>query len=56
MIRLEYPVGLVDDGRLLTGYVDLVAFADDRETVVDFKTDHPPRVSLARAILSTSPR
>ena len=41
-LRLEYPVGIVDAGRLLTGYVDLVAFVGERATIIDFKTDRAP--------------
>lgn len=41
-IRLEYPVGMVHAGQLLTGYVDLVAFVGDRAMVIDFKTDRAP--------------
>jgi ATP-dependent helicase/nuclease subunit A len=42
-IRLEYPVGMVEAGRLLTGYVDLVASVGDRAIVIDFKTDRAPK-------------
>ncbi len=41
-LQLEYPVAQARNGRLLVGYVDLVA-ADKRGlAVIDFKTDAPP--------------
>jgi len=41
--QLEYPIaGAWDGGRLLSGYMDLVAATDDRVDVVDFKSDAPP--------------
>jgi ATP-dependent exoDNAse (exonuclease V) beta subunit len=43
VVRLEYPVGLVEDGRLVTGYIDLVTFSGDCGTVIDFKTDRAAR-------------
>ena len=43
----EYPVVMPDErGRLITGYIDLVACAPDRVWIVDFKTDPPPEASL----------
>jgi ATP-dependent exoDNAse (exonuclease V) beta subunit len=46
-LRLEYPVAQPRDGRLLVGYVDLLA-ADARGlAVVDFKTDAPPAGDVA---------
>ena len=42
-LRLEYPVaGTADGGRMLVGYVDLVAASDRFLDVIDFKTDQPP--------------
>jgi ATP-dependent helicase/nuclease subunit A len=41
-LRLEYPVALAADGKLVQGYVDLVGVRGDRLAVVDFKTDAPP--------------
>jgi ATP-dependent exoDNAse (exonuclease V) beta subunit len=39
-VWVEYPVaGVGPDGRLLAGYVDLVAIAEGSVHVVDFKTD-----------------
>jgi ATP-dependent helicase/nuclease subunit A len=41
--RLEYPVaGVAGGGTLVAGYVDLVAWAGEVLTVIDFKTDTPP--------------
>ncbi len=47
-LRLEYPVALAADGRLVVGYVDLVGLREDRLAVVDFKTDAPPQGDVAR--------
>jgi ATP-dependent helicase/nuclease subunit A len=42
-LQLEYPVaGAWDGGRLLSGFVDLVAVRGDRLDIIDFKTDAPP--------------
>jgi ATP-dependent exoDNAse (exonuclease V) beta subunit len=41
-LRLEYPVAHAAGGKLLTGYVDLLAVRDGRPVVLDFKTDAPP--------------
>ncbi|WP_242333382.1 exodeoxyribonuclease V subunit beta [Anaeromyxobacter sp. SG66] len=42
-LQLEYPVAFASEGKLLTGYVDLLAAAADGVvTVIDFKTDAPP--------------
>jgi ATP-dependent helicase/nuclease subunit A len=42
-VWVEYPVaGVGDDGRLVAGYVDLVAVTRERVHVVDFKTDAAP--------------
>ena len=41
-LQLEYPVALAEGGRLIAGYVDLLAAADGGLAVVDFKTDAPP--------------
>jgi ATP-dependent helicase/nuclease subunit A len=51
-LQLEYALaGAWDDGLLLSGYADLVAFTGDRLDVLDFKTDAPPaeRVEMAFA-------
>jgi ATP-dependent helicase/nuclease subunit A len=46
-LQLEYPIAVARDGRLLVGYVDLLA-ADGRGlAVVDFKTDAPPEGDVA---------
>ena len=42
-LRLEYPIaGAGDDGRLLNGYIDLLAAMPGQLLVLDFKTDQPP--------------
>jgi ATP-dependent helicase/nuclease subunit A len=41
-LRLEYPVAVAVDGKLLSGYVDLLGARGGRLSVVDFKTDAPP--------------
>ena len=42
-VRVEYPVaGPIEDGKLLSGYIDLVAVRADGLHVIDFKTDTPP--------------
>ncbi|MFY3743277.1 UvrD-helicase domain-containing protein [Anaeromyxobacter sp. Red801] len=41
-LQLEYPVAIAREGKLLVGYVDLLAAADGRLDVIDFKTDRPP--------------
>lgn len=39
----DYPVALPDgQGRLITGYIDLVAYTPDCVWIIDFKTDPPP--------------
>ncbi len=48
-MRLEYPVATGEQGLLLQGYVDLLASRDGVVTVVDFKTDAPPRGPVADA-------
>jgi ATP-dependent exoDNAse (exonuclease V) beta subunit len=46
-LQLEYPVAQARNGRLLVGYVDLLA-ADKRGlAVIDFKTDAPPAGDVA---------
>jgi ATP-dependent helicase/nuclease subunit A len=46
----EYPVVMPDGrGRLITGYIDLVADTPDRIWVIDFKTDAPPEGPLEAA-------
>jgi ATP-dependent exoDNAse (exonuclease V) beta subunit len=43
----EYPVVMPDDhGRLITGYIDLVAYAPDFIWIIDFKTDPSPAESV----------
>ncbi|HVP66454.1 MAG TPA: UvrD-helicase domain-containing protein [Anaeromyxobacteraceae bacterium] len=42
-LRLEYPVAAGGEDLLVSGYVDLVASQDGEVSVVDFKTDAPPR-------------
>jgi ATP-dependent helicase/nuclease subunit A len=45
--QLEYPIARAGNGRLLVGYVDLLA-ADERGlAVLDFKTDAPPAGDVA---------
>jgi len=47
---LEYPVVKPDDrGRLITGYIDLVAYASDCVWVIDFKSDPSPEGPIERA-------
>jgi ATP-dependent helicase/nuclease subunit A len=48
-LQLEYPVALARDGRLLAGYVDLLAATAAGLAVVDFKTDAPPEGDVAAA-------
>ena len=49
-LQLEYSVaGLLDDGTLLVGYVDLLAVRDDELIVLDFKTDAPPAADVGTA-------
>jgi ATP-dependent helicase/nuclease subunit A len=41
-VRLEYPIaGAWSEGRLLSGFIDLVAVTRDCVVVIDFKTDAP---------------
>jgi ATP-dependent helicase/nuclease subunit A len=41
--ELEYPIsGIVADGRLVSGYVDLLAVGGHGTLLLDFKTDAPP--------------
>ena len=43
----EYPVVMPDDqGRLITGYIDLVVYAPNCVWIIDFKTDPPPAESV----------
>jgi ATP-dependent exoDNAse (exonuclease V) beta subunit len=42
VLRLEYPVAMVEEGHLVSGYVDLIAVVDGVATVLDFKTDRAP--------------
>jgi ATP-dependent helicase/nuclease subunit A len=42
-LQAEYPVASTwDGGRLLSGFVDLVAVQGGRLDIIDFKTDAPP--------------
>lgn len=41
-LQLEYPVAIVEQGSLVSGYVDLVAIDGPSCSVVDFKTDRAP--------------
>ena len=46
----EYPVVMPDgQGRLITGYIDLVVCARDSVWIIDFKTDPPPEEPLELA-------
>ena len=46
----EYPVVMPDgQGRLVTGYIDLVAWASDCVWIIDFKTDPAPEGPLELA-------
>jgi ATP-dependent helicase/nuclease subunit A len=43
----EYPVVMPDgEGRLITGFIDLVAASPDCIWIIDFKTDSPPEEPL----------
>jgi ATP-dependent helicase/nuclease subunit A len=43
----EYPVVMPDNqGQLITGYIDVVAYAPDCIWIIDFKTDPPPAESV----------
>ncbi len=46
-LQLEYPVAQARNGRLLVGYVDLLAADSSGLVVVDFKTDAPPAGDVA---------
>jgi ATP-dependent exoDNAse (exonuclease V) beta subunit len=48
-LRLEYPLALAEEGRLVSGWADLVGVRGGRLAVVDFKTDAPPRGELAES-------
>jgi ATP-dependent exoDNAse (exonuclease V) beta subunit len=48
-LQLEYPVAQARDGRLVAGYVDLVAAGAGGVAILDFKTDAPPAVDVAQA-------
>jgi ATP-dependent helicase/nuclease subunit A len=49
-LQLEYPVaGAWDGGRLLSGFVDLVAVQGERLDIIDFKTDAPPAGAVEQA-------
>ncbi|HSE89619.1 MAG TPA: hypothetical protein VLJ79_25620 [Candidatus Binatia bacterium] len=41
-LQVEYPgPGSWTDGRIVSGYIDLVTVEDGRVDVIDFKTDMP---------------
>jgi ATP-dependent helicase/nuclease subunit A len=43
-LQVEYPVAAAwENGRLLSGYIDLVGATDQRLHVIDLKTDTPPQ-------------
>jgi ATP-dependent helicase/nuclease subunit A len=46
-LQLEYPVAFASGGKLLSGYVDLLAAEGGGVTVIDFKTDAPPQGDVA---------
>ena len=46
-LRLEYPIATGEAGTLLLGYLDLLAAKDGGVVVVDFKTDAPPKGTVA---------
>ena len=46
-LRLEYPIATGEAGKLLLGYLDLLAAKDGGVVVVDFKTDAPPKGMVA---------
>ena len=46
-LRLEYPIATGEAGKLLLGYLDLLAAKDEGVVVVDFKTDAPPKGLVA---------
>lgn len=49
-VATEYPLAtLWNDGKLLSGIIDLLAFSADAAMVIDFKTDEPVAGSLATA-------
>jgi ATP-dependent helicase/nuclease subunit A len=49
-LQLEYPVsGAWEGGRLLSGYIDLIAVTGVRIHLLDFKTDAPPVGELLEA-------
>jgi ATP-dependent helicase/nuclease subunit A len=49
-LRIEYPIaGAWGEGRLLSGFIDLVAVTADRVVVIDFKTDVPPEGAIEEA-------
>ena len=48
-LRLEYPIATGEAGKLLLGYLDLLATKDGGLVVVDFKTDAPPKVGVAES-------
>ncbi len=48
-LQIEYPIaGAWEDGLLMSGYIDLVAIADGRVDVIDFKTDVSPEEPVDR--------
>ena len=49
-LRVEYPVaGVWEGGKLVSGYIDILAATGDRLDIIDIKTDQPPRGAAAHA-------
>jgi ATP-dependent helicase/nuclease subunit A len=49
-LQLEYPVaGAWEGGKLVSGYVDLIAVTGNRFDLIDFKTDASPTGTIAEA-------
>ena len=49
-VHTEYPLAMAaDEGKLLTGYIDLLALSPEMAMVIDFKTDTPAPGALAAA-------
>jgi ATP-dependent exoDNAse (exonuclease V) beta subunit len=47
-LMTEYPLAMLwNDGKLLSGFIDLLALSDDTAMVIDFKTDTPVAGGLA---------
>jgi len=45
----EYPIYDVEPGKLLAGFIDLLAVSDDAVAVIDFKSDQPREGDVASA-------